>query len=144
MHNKDRDIQLWQQSIKAGNTCFEAQQNTMALRHYQQSIRLAESFFEYHHDPKAAVASLLISYQNLADLHLRLNDKPAAEQALQKAYLAISLSLNHASADSQRLDALLWGVGRAYVALAEYKKKLNTQGIANIPKPLKRPISNFN
>jgi len=75
-------LELWKQTIEAGNRCFNAGLWVEAREHYLQALALAQVLFERWQDVNAAVAAFVVSQHNLADLHLMLGQPEEAAECL--------------------------------------------------------------
>ncbi|MFT2090356.1 hypothetical protein [Paraglaciecola sp. 2405UD69-4] len=123
----------WKMQICAGNECFNKCQILSALAHYNNAVTQAEILLQDWFDPKAAVASVVISYHNLADLYLKENKPLLAEQMLTKVHQKIAMCLSDARPNSYRASALIWGVSQTYIALIHHHKNHPSQVITTPP-----------
>ncbi|WP_133468529.1 hypothetical protein [Paraglaciecola marina] len=123
---------IWKAQICAGNECFERCQTLSALAHYNKAIRQAEYLLDNWIDHKAAVASVVISYHNLADLYLREDKAILAEHELEKVHKKISTCLSEAQPNSYRANALIWGVSQTYIALINHQKN-HPEHVMSVP-----------
>ena len=122
MSHCEQEMELWKRHICAGNDCFHAHQDLAATSHYRQAIHLAEELFDLHDDPQAAVAAIIVSYHNLADLFLREEEFALAEKELRAVHKKMTDALENADANSHLSDALLWGLSRTHFALIVHLK----------------------
>lgn len=125
-------LAIWQQHMRAGNECFEAHQDLAALSHYNQAIELANSLLIEYEDIRAAVAAVIVSYHNLADVYLREHEYALAETQLRTVHQKMSLALKQAKPNSAQTEALLWGVNKTYFALISHKKN-HTDSVISAP-----------
>lgn len=123
MMQDNQTLQSWQTQTRAGNNDFAKHNLPKALNHYLKAIELAEALFAHSEDPKGAVAALIVSHQNLADLYVQENEVLMAEVELKNIHQKLSLLLSKAKPDAPNLDALMWGVSKTYVALVTHMKK---------------------
>lgn len=123
MLKESDDIQKWKRSICAGNECFDNDQTERAIEHYRKAINIAENLFYDHKDPDEAVAILIVSHHNLADVYLRKQCFSLAESELRCVHQKLSLALSDVPSDSPHSDALLRGVNRTYFALSNFTKE---------------------
>lgn len=72
-------MEQWKRAIKAGNDAFTSPDPGTALGHYRLALRLAQTLVGDWPDHDAALAALVVSHHNLADLH-RLSN--AHEEAI--------------------------------------------------------------
>ncbi|MBL4631285.1 MAG: hypothetical protein JKY14_09070 [Paraglaciecola sp.] len=127
------DMTVWKAQICAGNDCFDKNQLLSAIAHYQKAIKQAQTLIDSWEEPKAAVAALMVSYHNLADLYLRENSVLLAEYELHNAHQSISRYLTLAEPNSYRASALIWGVSQTYIALITHQKNQPNQVMTNVP-----------
>ena len=127
------EMTVWKAQICAGNDCFDKRQILSALAHYHKAIDQAQALLEQWDDPKAAVAALLVSHHNLADLYLTEDKAMLAEYELQKVHQKIGDCLSKAQPNSFRASALIWGVSQSYIALVNYQKNHPSQVMESPP-----------
>ena len=126
------DLSQWKASICAGNDCFDNHQNISSMAHYQKAICHAKALLNNSQDTRAAVAAMVISYHNLADLYLREGEQLLAEKTLRNVHQILSYELNQQSASSSKVEGLLWGLSRTYEALIAHLQK-QPQNVKSIP-----------
>ena len=134
-------MEKWKQQILAGNAFFNAHQNDRARAHYQAAKARAETLFAVWLDPHEAVASVVISYHNLADLYLEEGNTDRAEAELRQVHELICNAISDPGCSPERRDALLEGGNRTYVALLNYIKKHGSARNEPIPSHLSRPLA---
>ncbi|WP_261841125.1 hypothetical protein [Aliamphritea ceti] len=122
MSNQILHMQRWQKQVQAGNECFNAHQLFTAVAHYQAAKQLAWQLFTHWEDPAEAVAVVIISYHNLADLYLRRMQLDMAGNELERVHSSLLKEISE-EADSARYQALLSGIRRTYQALLEFCQK---------------------
>ncbi|WP_420224986.1 hypothetical protein [Pigmentiphaga litoralis] len=71
-------MEQWKQAIEAGNEAFTGPEPATALGHYRLALRLAQTLVGDWPDHDAALAALVVSHHNLADLHRLSNAHEAA------------------------------------------------------------------
>ena len=71
-------MEHWKRTIERANRCFMLGELIDAREAYLQALALAQVLFERWADADEAVAACVISHHNLADLHLRLNQRRRA------------------------------------------------------------------
>lgn len=120
----------------AGNDCFDAQRNDQAKNEYQLAKERAKTLFAAWFDPHEAIAAVVISHHNLADLYLAEGNTDQAEAELRQAHQFIHDALLDPNCDLERKDALLHGGRRTYLALLDHIK---THGSA-YDEPLTSPM----
>jgi hypothetical protein len=116
------EMTIWKAQICAGNDCFDKCQTLSALAHYHKAIEQAQALIDHWDEPKAAVAALVVSHHNLADLYLREDKALLAEYELHKVHKNISRCLSEVEPNSLRASAFIWGAGQTYVALVNHQK----------------------
>ncbi len=121
MSNQVLRMKRWQQQVQAGNECFNAHQLFSAVAHYQSAKQLAWHLFRHWEDPAEAVAVVIISYHNLADLYLRRMQTDMAGSELERVHDSLLSEIARES-DSARYQALLSGIRRTYQALMEFSQ----------------------
>ena len=62
-------MEQWKRAIEAGNDAFTGSDPATALGHYRLALRLAQTLVGDWPDHDAALAALVVSHHNLADLH---------------------------------------------------------------------------
>jgi hypothetical protein len=105
-----KDMIGWEQCLECGNHCFAEGENLSAYNNFQDAVAIARQLFCKHPTNKCVVKALLISHQNLADLHVK-------EQALDLAYQELATVNNciedvverYQSCRRKLPDSLLWG-----------------------------------
>lgn len=75
-------MEQWQRLIAAANRYFAAGRWVEAREQYLQALALAQVLFERWRDADAAVASLVVSQHNLADLQLAIGHPEGAAEHL--------------------------------------------------------------
>ena len=75
-------MQHWKRTIEQANRCFDRGEWVEARELYLQALALAQVLFERWPDPDEAVAACVISYHNLADLHLSLGQPEESAEYL--------------------------------------------------------------
>lgn len=75
-------MQHWKRTTEIANRLFQQGELVDAREHYLQALALAQVLFERWQDADEAVAALVISHHNLADLHLRLQQPQESAEYL--------------------------------------------------------------
>ncbi|WP_370280110.1 hypothetical protein [Pontibacterium sp.] len=144
----EQPIDQWKSAITAGNDCFNAQRNGEAIRHYENAKAVACALYPQSRDAEEAIAAVVVSYHNLADLYLRENLPELAEIELQKSHTYVLNALrDHEEQSPRRLcpkcyesraDALLKAASRTYLALIRHRgtHSGNTQQAEPVRPPL--------
>lgn len=122
MRNQILKMKRWQQQVQAGNECFNAHQLFAAVAHYQSAKQLAWDLFRHWEDPAEAVAVVIISYHNLADLYLRRMQTDMAGNELDRVHDSLLKEIVDED-ESSRYRALLSGLRRTYQALLEFNQQ---------------------
>jgi hypothetical protein len=119
--NKDPHFISWKRHTLAGNSYFKQHQIMYSIEHYEIAICEAIILINVPHLGRAAVAALLTSFHNLAELYSQQNEHVLSENELSKAHNIInSLLLNEQS--EQQEEALRWGKCRANFALLHFRQ----------------------
>jgi tetratricopeptide (TPR) repeat protein len=92
----------WQSMMKIGNQLFGAGDFYSAREQYLQALALAQVLFDRWANAEEAVAALVISHHNLADLHLRIGQPEEAAE-----YLCAVHEYLLQAAENPRLSAML-------------------------------------
>ena len=118
--NQDPHFMSWKYHTLAGNSYFEKNQTMDSIEHYEIAICEAIMLINMLNSGKAAVAALLASFHNLAELYTQKNEHALSENELTKAYNIINaLSLNEQSEEQK--EALRWGKSKANFALLQFR-----------------------
>lgn len=97
----------WQNMMKIGNQLFGAGDFYSAREQYLQALALAQVLFDRWANVDEAVAALVISHHNLADLHLRIGQpEEAAEYLCAVHEYLLEASRNRRLSDALREAAL--------------------------------------
>jgi len=72
LHDSGFDIEKWRSITTAANRAFEQNNDSEAHGYYIEARDWAEILAPHWFDVEEATVALAISYQNLADLYLRL------------------------------------------------------------------------
>lgn len=116
-------VSSWKRHTNAGNYSFENEHTLTALAHYRRAISQAECLFDEGANNREAVAILVVSYHNIADLYLRESEPLLAENELNNVHQRLTNEIAKAQADPTKMDALLWGLNRTYFALTKHRSK---------------------
>lgn len=134
----EQQISQWQSTIAEANRLFNVQRYGDAMRLYEKARSLATGFFGQWSDTEAAIATVVISYHNLADLYLHINLQAQALEALQQAHLFVLNALENARQQSgpdaekdQRVAQLLQAANRTYFSIMRHQRRYPT-GTDNI------------
>lgn len=113
-------MELWKQTIEAGNRCFNAGLWIEAREHYLQALALAQVLFERCLDVDAAVAAFVISQHNLADLHLMLGQPEEAADCLCACHERLLKSRTDGTLPQNLRAAALRHSSRTYSVLLHF------------------------
>lgn len=117
-------MERWKSYTQAGNAAFEAGELEAAEGHYQQARERAEKLLDLWLVPAEAVAALVVSYHNLADLYFRQGRDQAAVSSLQTVHQMLMRRLRSTDTDPARREALMQGVNRTYPELLQAQRRL--------------------
>jgi hypothetical protein len=110
----------WKYHTLVGNSYFERHQVMDSVEHYEIAICEAIMLIKMVHSGKAAVAALLASFHNLAELYTQQNEHALSENELIKAYNIINALLLNEQSEEQK-EALRWGKSKANFALLQFR-----------------------
>jgi tetratricopeptide (TPR) repeat protein len=79
-------MEQWQQTVSRGNSAFSEGRDDDAIRLYSTACQRALKLLPHWVDTEAAIAALVISYQNIADVYFRRSDFPQAIKTYQDLY----------------------------------------------------------
>lgn len=118
--NQDCNFTSWKHHTLVGNSYFEKHQIMHSIEHYEIAICEAIMLINVPNSGRAAVAALLASFHNLAELYTQQNEHALSENELDKAHNIIdTLLLNEQS--EEQVEALRWGKCRANFALLTFR-----------------------
>jgi hypothetical protein len=119
--NQEPHFISWKLHTLAGNLCFEKHQIMHSIEHYEIAICEAINLINMVNLGRAAVAALLTSFHNLAELYIQQNEHTLCENELAKAQNVINgLLLNEQSGEQE--EALRWGKCRAHITLLQFRQ----------------------
>ncbi len=122
--NPEELYEEWQFVIRQGNEYFEAQEFRIAIARYQQAISLATRLQDNYSDFRMAIMAVIVSYHNLADCYLALEQPNQCLSELLSVHekmMQLIHSVSHQSEQNQ--DIAFWGARRTYTALMLHKKE---------------------
>ncbi|GEM_PF-772039 len=79
-------MEQWKKEILQGNTAFNEGQDGVAIRHYTTACQRARLLLPHWDDTEAAIVALVISYQNIANVHFRKHNNSQAINTYQDLY----------------------------------------------------------
>lgn len=79
-------MEQWKDAILKGNIAFTKGRDDTAIRLYTAACQRALLLLPDWADTEAAIAALVISYQNIADVYFRKHDYPQAVNTYQDLY----------------------------------------------------------
>lgn len=104
----------WKQLITVGNRNYPAHLD-LSERHYQEAKARASHLFQHWFDEDEAVAALVVSHLNLADLYC-FKDQPAeAEKEIQALYSYLTRHFMQTSSQARKA-AIYRGLKQTYSA----------------------------
>ncbi len=112
----------WKKHITIGNSYFRNQRFDEAEIHYLKARQHAESLFASWLDPQEAVAALVVSYHNLADLYQAENQPSLAFDMLSKVHSLLLKAADFSAENTERQAAVRSGVRQTYAALLNHMK----------------------
>lgn len=118
----------WKKHISLGNQYFDKSQFEKAKKHYCLAIARSNQLFNSWLDPDEAVWSLMVSYQNLAELYEKQKHLQRSLQLLEELYEILQEGIKkpeHATAhDDQRVQAIQRGINCCDTHLLRIRKAL--------------------
>ena len=125
--NSDVEFAAWQMYMRAGNDCFEKRQTLTAISHYNEAQYQARCLIDLSENKSGAIAALIASHHNLAEVYRNEAELELCEQALCDALKAVDQVLECCATDSATYVAALHGKSTAYSALVHFRK-IRSQG----------------
>ena len=122
--NQGLNFTSWKHHTLAGNSYFEKNQIMHSIEHYEIAICEAIMLINVANSGRAAVAALLASFHNLAELYSQQNEHALSENELVKAHNIINALLLNEQSEEQE-EALRWGKCRANFALLHFRSLNN-------------------
>lgn len=113
-------MEQWKTHMRAGNVCFENEQFSDAQAHYHMGGERAQQLFTVWFDRPQAVAAVVITYHNRADLLLAQQQISAAERELRSCYDFLYQAASSAACVEEVDTALLQGLRRSYMRLLSH------------------------
>jgi tetratricopeptide (TPR) repeat protein len=90
-------MEQWENTVSKGNHAFREGRDDDAISLYTTAYQRALILLPHWSDTEAAIAALVISYQNIADVYFRKHDYSQAINAYQDLYQQLkSYYLTHA------------------------------------------------
>lgn len=120
-------MEQWKRSMRAGNQCFETKQYAQARSHYEAGCERATQLFTVWFDRPQAVASVVVSYHNMADLLLEMGQAEPAEQQLRHCYDYLFRAVAQAPDLDEVDEALLQGLRRSHGRLLSHIRLYGTR-----------------
>ena len=122
-------MEVWKKFTKEGNALYQSFCWHAAESQYQCAKTRAENLLMSWADPEEAVAALVVSYQNLAEVYGAMGLHLKQQKELQAAHCCLLTALQSNDLTNQQIDAILGGVNRTYMALlAHLKNRLHATG----------------
>jgi hypothetical protein len=118
--NQNPNFMSWKRHTLAGNSYFEKHQIMHCIEHYEIAICEAIMLINVVNSGRAAVAALLASFHNLAELYTQQKEHVLSENELAKAYNIINALLLNEQSEEQE-EALRWGKCKANFALLQFR-----------------------
>ncbi|WP_051231765.1 tetratricopeptide repeat protein [Stutzerimonas azotifigens] len=113
-------MEHWKDMIAAGNRHFQLGDWVEARELYLQALALALTLFERWPDADEAVAALVVSHHNLADLHLRLGQPEESAEYLCACHERLLRSMADPHLGEGLRQAALRHSRETYVALLSF------------------------
>lgn len=113
-------MEQWKRLIEAGNRYFREGAWVEAREQYLQALALAQVLFERWRDADAAVAALVVSQHNLADLQVTLGHPEEAAEHLCACHEYLLRCMNSAQLAPDLRQAALDHSRHTYVSLLNF------------------------
>lgn len=120
-------MQNWKRHIVEGNKHFDSHQWGKAENLYQRAKSEAKCQLLSWPDTEEAVAALVVSYHNLADLYGTSDVSLRKHQELQAAHTYLLGVLQDDALNTQQMDAVLQGINKTYLALITYLQERKSE-----------------
>jgi tetratricopeptide (TPR) repeat protein len=112
-------MKQWKKNILAGNQLFDLQQYSEAANYYRQAKTCARDLLNNWNNAEEAIAAIVISQLNMADMHSHRQHFQQAEHELQNLHTYLLQALKE-NADGDREPAIRNGLRRSYTALLQF------------------------
>ncbi|MBX2858187.1 MAG: hypothetical protein KTR17_05960 [Cellvibrionaceae bacterium] len=120
-------MEVWKKHIKLGNRCFGNEHYLDAEREYRSALTRSKQLFHAWLDHDEAVWSLIVSYQNLADLLDKQNQSEQAITLLQELNQTLTDTLQQLAcsvpSDEERQMAIRRGLRSSYAHMLNMQRK---------------------
>jgi tetratricopeptide (TPR) repeat protein len=112
-------MEHWKRTMQIGTRYFAEGAWVDAREQYLQALALAQVLFDRWPDPDAAVAALVVSQHNLADLHLQLQRPDAAIAHLRACHEHLLRAMSDERLSTGLRDAALRHSNHSYLRLLQ-------------------------
>lgn len=123
----DSEFSDWKRHMRAGNACFKRCQILTAISHYNEAKYQARLLIDESENKSGAIAALIASHHNLAEVYRQEGEPQLCEQALCAAICVVDELLANCDEDSPTYLAALHGKNTAYCALLQFQRNSETQ-----------------
>ncbi len=113
-------MEHWKRTISAGNRCFSCGELIEARELYLQAIAQAQILFERWPIADEAVAALVISHHNLADVHLMLGQPEETAEHLCASHERLLSAIGDAGLPDSLRESALRHSRTTYTSLLEF------------------------
>lgn len=121
----------WKHKTLVGNQAHERGDIESAKADYQLALRRAQQLFFGWFDREEAVAAVLVSYHNLADVYETLA-KPDRAMHLLNACIDYLREARSVLADDENLAALDHGLARSYAYLLMHRQRCYSGAVVTV------------
>lgn len=122
-------MEFWQNCISEGNYLYQTKKYEQAEQKYLQALESVKANFSQWQDPEMAIMSLLITYRNLSDSHLKQNQLKRAGMMLIQAHSLFKSIQQNVNSDSPWQAACDFGVDDIKSTILEFLEKYPMAGI---------------
>ena len=113
----------WELETKIANQYFDQVDFDSAEKKYQHAKELALSLLSKGDEPERAIAALVVSFHNLADLYQKKNDLKNAHLELHSVDAYLVHYLEGGNPDSNVLNAVRLGIDKTRIELLNFVQK---------------------
>ena len=125
LHEQELAFADWESEVIAGNQFFNQSDFEHAKQNYKKAKKLATKLFDFADDSERAVAALVVSYHNLADLYQQKKQLKRAYRELDEVNAYLLNCLNKEGVSDSNLAAIRRGINKSQGELLNFIKRNN-------------------
>lgn len=122
-------MEAWQNHISEGNQLYKNKEYKLAEQKYWQALKSVKANFSQWHTPETAVTSLLITYRNLSDSHIKQDQIKRAGATLIQAFKIFKNIQQQIEIQSAWHKACEDGIEEIKVSIIEFLERNPTANI---------------